>query len=131
MNVTVCVSFCWVYILNSTRRAELNELKWWEQKRDKKNKSKINHSIISPLCLEWVRAPSGDETSQVLLAGVACVFPWGSPVCAQPPDWPVSLKLKNLIKFQATNRNKNTSMNITLRIIVNSHFVDVGTVTKI
>ena len=43
----------------------------------------LNHSIISPLCLVWVRAPLWPrETSQVLLAGVPGVFSWGPPVLA-------------------------------------------------
>ena len=55
----------------------------------------IDHSIISPLCLVWVRAPLWPrETSQVLLAGVSGGFSWGSPVFAPPTDWPVSYELK-------------------------------------
>ena len=55
----------------------------------------LNHSIISPLCLEWVRAPLWpSETSQVLLAGVPGSFPRGSHVFAPPTDWPVSYELK-------------------------------------
>ena len=34
------------------------------------------------------------ETSQVLLAGVSGVFSLGSPVSAQPTDWPVSYEQK-------------------------------------
>ena len=52
----------------------------------------LNHSIISPLCLEWVQAPL--ETSQVLLAGVPGGFSRDSPVFAPPTDWPVSYELK-------------------------------------
>ena len=38
----------------------------------------LKHSIISPLCLVWVRAPHWPhETSQVLLAGVPGVFSRG------------------------------------------------------
>ena len=39
----------------------------------------LNHSIISPLCLAWVRAPLWP---QVLLAGVSGGFSRGSPVFA-------------------------------------------------
>ena len=54
----------------------------------------VNHSIISLLCLVWVRAPHWSrETSQVLLAGVSGGFSRGSP--GWPPiDWPVSYELK-------------------------------------
>ena len=34
------------------------------------------------------------ETSQVLLAGVSCVFSRGSPIFAPRTDWPVSYELK-------------------------------------
>ena len=55
----------------------------------------LNHSVISPLCLVWVRAPPWPrETSQVLLAGVSGVFSRGSPVFAPPTDWSVAYELK-------------------------------------
>ena len=52
----------------------------------------LNHSIISPLCLVWIRAPR--ETSQVLLAGVPSGFCAGGSVFAPLTDWPVSYELK-------------------------------------
>ena len=64
----------------------------------------LNHSIISPLCLVWVRAPLWPrETSQVLLAGVPGVFSQGSPVFAPPTDWPVSYELNNLERYVKLN----------------------------
>ena len=51
----------------------------------------LNHLIISPLCLVWVRALLWPrETSQVLLAGVPGGFSQGSPVFAPLSDLPVS-----------------------------------------
>ena len=54
----------------------------------------LNHSIISPLCLVWVRAPLLSHVRQVLLAGVPGGFSRGSPVFVPPIDLPVSYELK-------------------------------------
>ena len=55
----------------------------------------LNHSIISLLCLVWVRAPLWPcETSQVLLVVVPGGFSWDSPVFVPPIDWPLSYELK-------------------------------------
>ena len=55
----------------------------------------LNHSIISLLCLVWVRALLWPrETSQFLLVGVPGGFSRGSPVFAPPTDWPISYELK-------------------------------------
>ena len=59
-------------------------------------KSELNHSIKSPRCLVWVRAPIGTETSPCFIAGVTCVFSRGSPVFAQPPDSPSYKSCNNL-----------------------------------
>ena len=45
----------------------------------------LNHSIISHLCLLW---------PHVIHVGVPGGFSRGSPVFAQPTDWPVSYELK-------------------------------------
>ena len=58
----------------------------------------LKHSIISPLCLGWVRAPHWPHVrhaSQVLLVAVPVGFSGGSLVFAPPTaDWPVSYELK-------------------------------------
>ena len=56
----------------------------------------LNHSIMSPLCLVWVRGPAlaTCETSKILLAGESGVFSRGSRVLALPTNWSVSYNLK-------------------------------------
>ena len=56
----------------------------------------LNHSIISPLCLVWVRAPLWAHVRQAKFCLRVCqvVFSRGSPVFAPPTNWPVSYELK-------------------------------------
>ena len=56
----------------------------------------LNHSIISPLCLVWVRALRLPHVRQAKSCLQVCqvVFLGGSPIFAPPTDWPVSYELK-------------------------------------
>ena len=55
----------------------------------------VYHSIISLVCLVWVRALQWPrEINQVLLVGVPGGFSQGSPVFAPPTDWPISYEQK-------------------------------------
>ena len=65
----------------------------------------LNHLIISPLCLVWVRAPHWPrETSQVLFARW---FFLGFSRFRPPTDWPVSYERNNLERDVKLNKKKN------------------------